>query len=149
MNEDGELLCPSAQPDQPGSSLIGVVEGTAEAPRVTYVGRPLPVLPEILALAGPVAPTEVFRFAAPCAGSGCQHFDGGHCRLAEKFAKLVDGTDFGVPKCGIRPRCRWWREQGVDACARCPAVVTTHYSPSPAARLAADPTYLPFPAAKP
>jgi len=46
--------------------VFGVVGGTAEAPRVAWLERPVPVTEELLALAGPVPPAQVMRFAAPC-----------------------------------------------------------------------------------
>lgn len=136
---EDQLLCPSAQPDQEGAFAFGVIEGTAEAPHVSYLRRPLPVVPELLALAAPVQPTEVFRFAAPCAEDACQHFDDGGCRLATKIAGLVDGATYGVPPCRIRPRCRWWNQEGADACRRCPMVVTLMHGGAPDMRAAADP----------
>jgi hypothetical protein len=137
------LLCPSAQPDQGEAVVFGVVGGTAATPEVSYLRRPLPVNQDLLALAGPVDPTEVFRFAAPCAESACQHFDGGGCTLATKIARLIEGADHGVPPCRIRPRCRWWNQEGAAACRRCPLVVTQSFAPSHNLRQAADPQIKP------
>ena len=137
------LLCPSAQPDQDGAVVFGVVGGTAATPDVSYLRQPLPVRQELLDLAAPVDPTEVFRFAAPCAESACQHFDGGGCTLATKVARLIEGSDHGVPACRIRPRCRWWNQEGAAACRRCPLIVTQSYAPSEHLRQAADPTTTP------
>jgi len=133
------LLCPSAQPDQDGALAFGVVGGTPSTPEVNYLRRLLPVNQELLALAAPVEPTEVFRFAAPCAETACQHFDSGGCTLATKIARLIDGGDHGVPACHIRPRCRWWNQEGAAACRRCPLIVTESHAPSDALRYAADP----------
>jgi hypothetical protein len=36
------------------------------------------------AFSEPVKPTKVFRFAAPCAGRACRHFDGAECRLTKR-----------------------------------------------------------------
>lgn len=138
VDPDG-LLCPSGQPDQDSAVLFGVVGGTAGEPRVTYLKKPLPVLPQLLALAEPVEPTEVFRFAAPCVEDACQHFVAGDCQLASKISALIAGTSFGVPACRIRPRCRWWRQEGSAACHQCPSIVTTNYAPSAELRQAADP----------
>jgi hypothetical protein len=30
----------------------------------------------------------------------------------------------GLPPCSIRPGCMWWRQEGKNACLRCPQVVT-------------------------
>jgi hypothetical protein len=68
------LQCPSAQPTMAGSVVLGVVDGTVSSPRLRYLVEPQPVTEELLALSAPVAPTEVFRFAAPCATSACQRF---------------------------------------------------------------------------
>ena len=46
-----------------GSVVFGIAVGTVKSPRVAYLVTPLPVTPELLALSGPVAPAEVFRFA--------------------------------------------------------------------------------------
>ena len=49
-------LCPSAQPDWEGSVAIGVMEGTADEPRMEHFSRALPVNQELLDLANPVTP---------------------------------------------------------------------------------------------
>ena len=136
---DRPKLCPSAQPDMEGAVAFGVVGGTAEEPAVSYLRDPLPVTPELLQLARPVRPTEVFRFAAPCAEGGCRHFDGESCQLGRKLAENVPSDRRELPACRLRPRCRWWHERGRAACFRCPLVVTTHYGAGEALREAADP----------
>jgi len=133
------LLCPSAQPDMEGAKVIGVVGGSTEEPLVSYLTEPQPVSNELLALSKPVEPTEVFRFAAPCVGDGCQHFDGSNCRLAAKVSVTRLTTISRLPPCRIRPACRWWSEQGRTACMRCPFIVTTTYAPPDDLRAAADP----------
>ena len=135
-------LCPSAQPDQDGAVAFGIIGGTPEEPMVGYLDEPLPVTPELLQLAKPVRPTQVFRFGAPCAEGGCQHFDGASCKLGQKLATLPTAVD-RLPRCRLRPSCRWFAEQGGAACLRCPIVVTTHHRPSAALREAADPATAP------
>jgi len=123
----------------PGSVIFGVVGGTVEEPRVGYLDEPRPASPELLALSGPVKATEVFRFAAPCAGTSCRHFDGADCRLAAKIVERVPVVVEILPACRIRPGCRWWLQEGAAACLRCPVVVTENYQPSEELRRAADP----------
>jgi hypothetical protein len=137
---DGEpLVCPSAQPEIPGATLFGVVLGTVDEPRVVQLAEPQPVTPELLELAGPVNPTEVFRFAAPCAGTACAHFDGARCRLATSIVELVAPVTDTLTPCRIRPHCRWYQQEGRAACLRCPGVVTENCMPSPQMIQAADP----------
>jgi hypothetical protein len=132
-------FCPSAQPDMPESVVFGVVGGTASDPRLRYLAEPLPTTAELLSLAEPAEPTEVFRFGAPCAQRQCQHFDGTHCRLGAKLATEARPVVAIAPPCRLRSRCRWWLEQGVEACLRCPMVVTTTHNPSTEVRSAALP----------
>jgi len=132
-------LCPSAQPEMEGSVVFGVVGGTVEEPCLAHLAEPQPVTDELLALAAPVDPTEVFRFAAPCAGGACQHFDGSNCRLAAKIVRFLPEVETGLPLCRLRPNCRWWQQEGKAACMRCPQIVTENYLPSEQLRQAADP----------
>ena len=124
MSEE-PLLCPSAQPDQPDARVFGVQTTTGENERrVGYLTRTLPVTNDILALSGQAAAPEVLRIAAPCMGGGCMHYEGGACSLAGRVARMLDPVVGALPRCAIRPTCRWFREQGPAACVRCPQVVT-------------------------
>ena len=120
----GQLSCPSAASDWEGAQLLGVVGGTAEAPELQYV-EPRPVTPELLELAAPVLPEEVFRFTAPCRAEGCPQFRNGRCGVAAAaVAHLSEAIEGSLPRCSIRPTCRWWHDEGAAACRRCPTVVT-------------------------
>jgi hypothetical protein len=132
-------LCPSARPELEGSTVLGVVGGTAEQPRVAYLAEPRPVTPEVLALSGAVSPTAIFRFGAPCAGHACKHFDGTDCRLATRIVQLLPPVVDALPACHLRPDCRWWQQEGKAACLRCPQIVSDLRNPSQLQRQAADP----------
>jgi hypothetical protein len=134
-----------AQPDWADARVFAVVAGTPERPEAAYLHQAQAVDDRLLALAGPLAPAEVFRFAAPCANGSCQHFDapGQSCRLAAKTVQLAPVVVHQLPRCGWRSDCRWWQQEGASACQRCPQVVTVNYSPSAAMRAAADPDRLP------
>jgi len=124
-----QSLCPSAQPDMTNSVLFGVKGGDDE-PLISYLNKPKPVTQELLDLVHPVEPTEIFRFAAPCATRGCQHFDGTDCQLAKRTVEnLPEAVDI-LPPCSIRSTCRWWSQEGKAACLRCPKVVTHVIAPS-------------------
>jgi hypothetical protein len=122
-------FCPSAQPTMDGAFAFGVVGGTLEEPRVGYLEGRVPVTDELLALAGPVKPTQVFRFGAPCVGGACTHFDGADCKLATKLVQLMPPASKNLPACQLRPDCRWWKQEGKAACMRCPQVMTDCYTP--------------------
>jgi len=141
MSTPRQTLCPSAQPDWEGSKVIGVVGGTADAPEVAYLAEPQPVTDELLALARPVTPAEVFRIAAPCAGTNCGHFSAEHskCKLVEKTVRWAQVVVEKLPACSIRLDCRWWQQEGRAACMRCPQVVTDRFQAPEAIAKAADP----------
>jgi hypothetical protein len=132
--------CPSAQPDIADSIVFGVVGGTAQAPHLMHI-EPRPVTDEVLALAQPVHPTEVFRFAAPCAGNACQHFDGFNCRLATRIVASLPSVVDSLPPCHLRSTCRWWQQEGKAACLRCPQIVTETHKPSEQLHQVADSTH--------
>ncbi len=138
MNPD-RPLCPSARPEMEGSVVLGIIRDLGGEEFVHHLAEPLPVTPEILALAAPARPTEVFRFAAPCAGSGCSHFDGTDCRLVEKMVAVVSRTVDALPPCRIRPSCRWYTQEGTPACLRCPLIFSETANPAPELIYAADP----------
>ena len=132
-------LCPSAQPQMAESRVFGIVQGSVTEPQIGYLEQTLPVTPDILALTGPVNPTRVFRFAAPCAGTACQHFDGINCRLAQRVANMLPVVVDILPPCSIRSHCRWWQQEGKEACRRCPQIVTEVERPNALLKHAADP----------
>ena len=140
-NSEAVPLCPSAQPEMQDSVIFGVIGGSAEQPRVGYLAVPRPVQGEPLVATLPVHPTEVFRIAAPCAGSACQHFDGANCTLVTRTVQLLPPATTDAPPCAIRPTCRWWQQEGKQACLRCPEIVTRNYDPTEAQRLAANPNH--------
>jgi len=119
-----QIDCPSAQATEDGARIFGVMTGTPEAHRVGYLTEALPVSEKLLALAGPAKPTQLFRIAAPCANGGCKHFKGNTCSLAQRIVEGVPVVVDALPACQIRSTCRWFRQEGKEACFRCPQVMT-------------------------
>lgn len=116
--------CPSAT-CQEGALLLGVMTGSG---RLAYVQPPTRVDAEFVARAKARGhPERTFRFSSPCIEGACPQWTGDHCGLGEVLAKQVDvippPTSAGLPTCAIRSSCRWYSEQGRDACAVCPLVV--------------------------
>ena len=135
-------LCPSAQPVAESSVVLGVINGTPDGPRISYLEKPLAATEDILSLTGSVPPTEVLRIGAPCAGHDCRHYDGSTCRLVTRVVQLLPPVVDALPPCSIRLECRWWQQEGKAACLRCPQVVTDINSPSELVRRVADPHLL-------
>jgi hypothetical protein len=43
-------------------------------------------------------------------------------RIVEHLAPTEEHA--GLPKCGVRATCRWFRQNGIEACKICPLVIT-------------------------
>jgi hypothetical protein len=131
--------CPSAQPDMANCRVFGVRDPTPDGPRTAYLDRTVEAGADVLAMTAPAPPTEVLRLAATCEESRCAHFDGTDCRLATQIVTLLPPVVAVLPRCAIRPECRWFHQEGRAACLRCPQVVTELPDPPAALRLAAQP----------
>lgn len=123
------LQCPSSQPESPGAVAFGLVDHGEETPLVSFLDQIVPVTPELLELAAPVRPTEMFRFAAPCQGQRCSHWSGTECTLVDRIVQLLPAVST-IPPCRLRSECRWFVQHGREACARCPQVVTQNEQPT-------------------
>lgn len=120
-------LCPSAQPGMERATILGVVQQDGPTPVVEYLNERLAATPEVLALAAPLKPTEVFRLAATCAEHKCPHFDGADCQLASRVVNMLPPAVDSLPPCSIRKECRWHFQEGEAACRRCPEITTVSY----------------------
>lgn len=140
QNPEKPLLCPSAQPDTTDAQVFGVFVKTPEQGlRVGYLTEAQPVTPDILDASGAVRPTQVMRVASPCMGGSCVHYDGSDCKLVSRVVQMLDPVVAGLPRCAIRPTCRWFRQEGRAACLRCPQVVTEMHEPTELQRAVAVP----------
>jgi hypothetical protein len=117
------LSCPSAR-CEPGSSLIAVLgpEG-----RLAHVTPELPVDEEFVARASRHGPPEArMRFTSPCVEARCVQWTGSGCGVIEDViaADLSTGEERRLPRCAIRATCRWYHQEGADACRVCPLILT-------------------------
>jgi hypothetical protein len=121
MDPEREPLCPSARCED-GAILLGIV---AEDGRVAYITPELRIDADFVARASQGrTPERRFRFAQPCATHGCGHWTGQRCGLVETLVESrPDERPDGLPHCAIRRDCRWFAQQGRDACGVCPLVL--------------------------
>ena len=116
--------CPSAQPDMHEARIFGVLSGTVDEPRVSYLKQEAVIPAAARPDTGGVNPIEAFRFAARCEEGRCGQYAGGRCSLGQRVVEGLPPVIDALPSCTIRPSCRWHAEQGREACLRCPQVVT-------------------------
>ena len=120
----GESLCPSAQPSMRNPSILGVVDADSAEPRIAYLSDRMEFSEGIASLEDQVPLGKVLRLSAICEEQQCSHFDGEKCRLAERLVNLLPIVVEQLPACNIRSDCRWFMQEGREACMRCPQVVT-------------------------
>jgi hypothetical protein len=123
---DVAKLCPSARCEA-GSTLLGLVNAQG---RIDFLAEPFAIDAGFVAAAREGRPPEQrFRFASPCLKRGCEKWDGERCGVAkvlhQRGPELLPPDEAAVlPRCSIRPRCRWHGEYGDPICATCSWVVT-------------------------
>jgi len=121
----GALFCPSAQPGLAGSMIIGVVEAHPKASRVSHLARPVTLSGQNLAaLNDDPGATARFRFGAPCQEMACTNWTGSKCRVAQQLVRILPARGQALPRCSLRRVCRWFEQEGAEACMRCSQVVT-------------------------
>ena len=117
------VLCPSARLKE-GALLVGIVLGDG---RIAFSSDRLMVNCDFVENAKQGRPAEKrFRFGDVCVKTGCQQWSGDRCGVVDQIlaAVPVDQWSPGLPECGIRSQCRWYKQTGADACRICVLVVT-------------------------
>jgi len=123
------FACPSSNCHE-DSLLFGIVGPDG---RVGYVRPPMPVdssfLDAVSATGG--RPEQRFRFTSPCVEGRCAQWSNGRCGAIDLAlsARIVVDDDSGLPACGIRSSCRWFRQSGSSACKVCPLIITDVSTP--------------------
>jgi hypothetical protein len=57
----------------------------------------------------------------------------------KRLVEIVPTVVSAIPACVLRAQCRWWHQEGAEACKRCPQVVTEMYGAGGALTDAARP----------
>jgi len=116
-------LCPSA-PCEEGALLIG---RALQTDKVVLLSQPIPVSSTFVAEAVKHrSPEKRFRFASPCKGGACANWNGQSCGVPDQVKHLTPTPMHTTkpPECGIRVDCRWYQQEGVQACFFCVSVTT-------------------------
>jgi hypothetical protein len=115
------FLCPSA-PLYPGSRLLGVVKGDKQ---VDILEKPIEIDEVFIEAAGKGKPAEQkFRFVNKCVKSGCAQWSEGSCGVIKRVLAVMEEKALAEekPDCSIRPECRWFAQEGYQACAACTTI---------------------------
>lgn len=116
-------MCPSSKA-QKGAQLLGVLQ---EDGTMAILPQPLRIDDAFLEVAARAEPAEQsFRFTNKCVESGCAQWTGSRCGVSDQIVSVLAEVMLreDLPDCGIRAACRWYRQNGEDACRICPLVIT-------------------------
>lgn len=118
------IQCPSADPRLPDAKVIGIVRAAGEQAAVELL--PVAVEPQLVIdlIPAELPVRSVLRFAGSCQESACAHFSAGRCELASRVVAQLPEVVDRIARCAIRPRCKWWHQEGIAACRRCPQILT-------------------------
>lgn len=118
------IMCPSNR-CKPGSKLLGVREADG---KVSLLPEALPIDEHFIesVSGGEVNPEQRFRFTNKCVEGGCAQWTGKGCGVIDQLVQYLEQIpdQETLPRCSIRPVCRWYLQKGADACRICPYVVT-------------------------
>ena len=127
-DDDRAYLCPSSNCEE-GAILLGIV---APSGVVGYVSPQTRVGPTFVRAAEAfegARPEQRFRFAGRCIEGGCAQWTGSRCGVVDRVTTAreeaeVELPEGSLPRCTIRPSCRWFAQSGAEACRVCPYVIT-------------------------
>ncbi len=123
---DFAKLCPSSRCED-GNILLGLVNAEG---RIDFIPQRVEIDAEFVAIAKQGRPPEQrFRFSSPCLKRGCEKWDGERCGVAkilhERGPELLPPESApALPRCSIRPDCRWYGEYGDSICFTCSWMIT-------------------------
>ena len=124
MSASESLMCPSHR-CKPGSQLLGMRQDDGT---VAIFPTPLPIDDAFIKKAkeDPLPPEQRFRFTNKCIEAGCNQWTEKGCGVVERIVQHLEDlpTLENLPDCGIRNKCRWYRQRGSDSCKACPFIIT-------------------------
>ena len=116
--------CPSSIMKD-GAILVGIVNEDNE---VDFISNPIKINAAFVRSAKEVdkAAEKRFRFSNKCVQSGCQQWTGSRCGVIDKALTTIEEKYWkeNLPACSIRSTCRWFSQNGANACKVCPLVIT-------------------------
>ena len=122
--EDKSIMCPSNK-CKPGSKLLGLRQDDGT---ISILPEALPIDESFIEKVKdhPLAPEQRFRFTNKCVENGCNQWTGKGCGVIDQVVQYLEHIPAKeeLPKCSIRPSCRWFLQKGADACKVCPYIIT-------------------------
>lgn len=121
-SDKDDFLCPSA-PLTENSFLFGVLDEKAE---VQYIDSVIPITEDLLSSFSNIDnPEKHFRFTMTCGKDKCAQWSDNKCSVGSAIQKAdINNLNTKPMKCAIRQACRWYSQEGLEACTLCKYIVT-------------------------
>ena len=119
----GNKTCPSSTLAE-DAVLLGLVNENNE---IDFIENKIIVNNTFVAAAQNGTPAEQrFRFANKCVKSGCSQWTGSRCGVIDEVLNTIEEKYWKdtLPNCSIRDNCRWFSQNGANACKVCSYVIT-------------------------
>jgi hypothetical protein len=117
------MTCPSAEP-APGAKLLAVVSKSFDT---AYLNPAVQMSEESLLELDRdgIDLDNRLRFANSCVEDACVQWTGSRCGVIDNaIADLPAVSSVALlPRCDIRPSCRWFAQDGRAACRVCPSII--------------------------
>lgn len=70
-----------------------------------------------------------YRAAMDCATKNCLNWNGNKCTVTDQMSPYLEGKPAPEKhiECSIRSSCRWFHQEGYNACKICPMIKTEFY----------------------
>lgn len=64
-----------------------------------------------------------YRSINSCETKSCHNWNGKKCNVPDKILSRIKESFLQVAeKCSIRKDCRWFHQEGIEVCVKCPAI---------------------------
>jgi hypothetical protein len=127
-NTHKKSLCPSSRYAE-DARLLGIRQDNG---KVAILPDPLKIDSNFIQqLQEDVKPEQAFRFVNKCMELGCKQWSGKGCGIATRAVTLLNQVipEKKLPLCSIRNDCRWYQQEGNEACMVCSYIITDITAP--------------------
>lgn len=124
------VLCPSWQCEK-GATLLGIVLADGS---IAFAKNRIVIDQGFVAEArAGRSPEKRFRFSSACRQGACVQWKENRCSVIDQVMaeQAPDSSAGALPRCLIRPQCRWHLQSGDSACFACTSVVTDLHEEMP------------------
>jgi hypothetical protein len=114
---EGKKSCPSA-PFKEGHSVFGIFKDD----RLEFTDNLIKIDQQMVEDS---FKTE-FRVSMKCVTKGCVNWNGKKCSVPDQMSYFLSpqADPSLYEKCSLKPTCRWFAENGAEACKMCPLIRT-------------------------